>query len=142
MAEHANSTTVPSAHFPAQHLLPPVDRFHLEAVVDRLGAYYERYARHKRRAEAALERIERLRQSAIHALDFIDGDPDFEDSDEDAQCDDEGADEEDNDTSDYEPSLCGIHMSGAVAQGAFNGGEVHHDLEADSAHPTAGFFGG
>lgn len=85
--------------------------------------------------------IEALIEGLIGYLDALDGDADLE-PEEDAQCDDEGADEEDNDTSDYEPSLCGIHMSGAVAQGAFNGGEVHHDLEADHAHPTTGFFVG
>lgn len=76
MAEHANSTPAPEVQAP---LISPVDRRHLEAVVERLGSYHDRYARHIRRASAALERIERLRQSAINALDVIDGDPDFED---------------------------------------------------------------
>lgn len=59
-------------------LISPADRRHLEAVVERLGTYHDRYVRHLRRASAALDRIERLRQSAINALDVIDGDPDLE----------------------------------------------------------------
>ena len=80
MAEHATSTPVPAAHragFPL-HIIEIDDRRRLEAAVDRLGAYHDRYARHARRAEAAMDRIERLRQSAIGALDVIDGDADLE----------------------------------------------------------------
>lgn len=80
MAEHANSTPAP-ATLPAGFPLPiiaPHERQRLEAVVDRLGAYHDRFARHARRAAAAMERIERLRQSAIGALDRIDGDADLE----------------------------------------------------------------
>jgi len=44
----------------------------------------------RKQVEAQIERL-------IALLDDIDGDPDFEA-------------EEDNDTSDYEPSLCGINM--------------------------------
>lgn len=80
MAFDANSTPVRAAA-PVRFPLPvvtPDDRARLEAVVERLGSYHDRYASHLRRASAALERIERLRQSAISALDVIDGDPDLE----------------------------------------------------------------
>lgn len=80
MAVLATSTPVPAAHragFPLP-IIDTSDRNRLEAAVERLGTYHDRYARHARRAEAAMDRIERLRQSVISALDVIDGDPDFE----------------------------------------------------------------
>jgi|GEM_PF-3554691 len=80
MAFDANSTTVRAA-LPVSFPLPvatPDDRTRLEAVVDRLGQYHDRFSRHARRAAAAIDRIERLRQSAIGALDMMDGDADLE----------------------------------------------------------------
>ena len=80
MAKHATSTAVLAAHR-ARHpfkIISPGDRQRLEATVERLGVYHDRFARHARRAETAMERIERLRQSAIAALDVIGGDADLE----------------------------------------------------------------
>ena len=59
-------------------VVPFDDRQRLEALVERLGSHHDRFARHARRAAAAMEWIERLRQSAIGALDAIDADPDLE----------------------------------------------------------------
>lgn len=142
MAYDANSTPVPVAHragFP----LPIIEtdaRRRLEAAVERLGFYHDRYARHARRATEAMERIERLRQAAIGALDVIDGDADVEPGgDEEPSlgftearvCDDqdaliqlspiggvewldlEDACEDDGNDSDSEYSFCGVTMVGA-----------------------------
>lgn len=79
---------------------------------------------------ALRQRLTTLIDRLILALDQIDGDPDFEDE-EDDQCDDEGAIEDDNDTSDLEPSLCGVDMSVRHALGTFRNGELHHDLEEE-----------
>lgn len=70
MAAHAYSPTVPGA----RPLISSTDRDRLEAVVEHLGRYHDRFARHARRAAAALDRIDRLRHSAINALDRIDAD--------------------------------------------------------------------
>lgn len=155
MAEHATSTPVPAAHragFPL-HITEIDDRRRLEAAVDRLGVYHDRYARHARRAEAAMDRIERLRQSAIGALDVIDGDADLEPtlchggamgSDHLDGIEDDRSDfEPDNDE---EPSLCGEiglphqgHAVGAGATGFGSFGEITYDLEAqceDEGHDS------
>lgn len=47
------------------------------------------------------------------------------------QCEDEGAYDGDNDTSDDEPSLCGIGMASAGGVGVFRDGLMHYDLEAN-----------
>lgn len=70
-------------------------------------------------------------ERAIALLNAWDGDPDLEDGDEDDQCDDEGAYDGDNDTSDDEPSLCGIHMALSGGVGVYRDGKMHYDLEAD-----------
>ncbi len=80
MASNANSTPVPVAHragFPLP-IIEPDARRRLEAALERLSLHHDRLARHVRRAKAAMDRIERLRQSAIGALDVIDGDADLE----------------------------------------------------------------
>lgn len=151
MAAHATSTPVPAAHragFPLP-IIKPDDRKRLEAAVERLGAYHDRYARHARRAEAAMNRIERLRQSAIGALDVIDGDADLEptlchpgawgsdhlDGLEDDRSDYE-PDSDDEPDNDEEPSLCGEigllhqgHAVGAGVTGIGSFGEITYDLE-------------
>ena len=136
MASHANSTPVPAAHragFPLP-IIEPDARRRLEAVVERLGAYHDRFARHVRRATAAMDRIERLRQSAIGALDVIDGDADLEPtlchpgamgSDHLDGLEDDRSDFEPD--SDDEPSLCG--KIGLPDQGHAVGAGSSSDLE-------------
>lgn len=68
MAEHAYSPIAPDA----RPLISPTDRERLEAALEHLGRYHDRFARHARRAANALARIDRLRHSAIAALDRID----------------------------------------------------------------------
>lgn len=51
------------------------------------------------------KQLEDAVERALAALDALDGDPDFEE-----QCEDEGAFDGDNDTSDYEASLCGVRF--------------------------------
>lgn len=151
MASNANSTPVSAAHragFPLP-IIEPDNRRRLEAAVERLGVYHDRFARHVRRATAAMARIERLRQSAIGALDVIDGDADLEptlchpsamgsyhvDDLEDDRSDFE-PDSDDEPDNDDEPSLCGEiglphhgHAVGAGATGIGSFGEITYDLE-------------
>ncbi len=72
-----------------------------------------RHALRRRELEDAVER-------AIALLNALDGDPDMEPSFE-----DEGAFEEDDDTSDFEASMCGVSFG--------TGGTLGNDREATTA---------
>lgn len=136
MAAHAHSIGAPNA----LPLISPTDRDRLEAVVEHLGRYHDRFARHARRAAAALDRIDRLRQSAINALDRIDAD--LEDLEPDG-CDEPSLGFQEARSFDNQDQLIRWSPTGGVAytdleeacedEGAFDG-DAEHDGREPEVH--------